>query len=93
MDGDPLATLSDSGPNRLMSLREIADATGKTYNTVLSWCRAGRLSKINGHYVRLKCWQTESGLVSCQQALVRFRQQLNEPLYSPSEDQGAYSAG
>lgn len=78
MSGDPLAN-----PDEFITLREIAREMGKTYNAVHRWCRGGKYSLANGHYVKLECWQTELGLVSTQSALVRFRHRLNDPGYSP----------
>ena len=81
MNGDPLA--NPSGHNTPIPLRDLAQRLDKTYNTVHRWCRGGKFSLTNGHFIKLECWQTELGLVSTQAALVRFRQRLNDPQYSP----------
>jgi hypothetical protein len=83
MSGDPLANFVAHGPDKLITLQEMADILGTTSNRVYGWCTRGKLSDANGNVIKLERWQTEFGWASSQQALVRFRQRLNDPLYSP----------
>ncbi len=68
------------------TMKEMALKLGVSPKKLGRLCRTG-LVGLSGERVKLERWRTEKGFVTNDQAVRLFRERLNDPLYSPEEDQ------